>query len=139
SALDILDMFGKYGAAPFDRAAELLPLCVEAFGRHHGLCTVDDYETLLKESPEAAWIATEGNVFNHATDRVPDVVDLAERLRAEGRPIKPAVEFSSNGRVRQTAFRADSVERSFLNDAGVMTRRVPGSFYEFISRDVDPQ
>lgn len=139
SALETLDMFGDHGAVPFERAAAVLPLCVGAFGRHHTLCTLDDYEILLAESAEAAWIATEGNAFNHATDRVQDVVGLAERLRAEGKPIKSDVEFSSSGRVRQTALRADSVERLFLRDDGVVARTVPGSFYEFISRDVDAQ
>jgi hypothetical protein len=53
--------------------------------------------------------------------------------------MKDKVELSRSGRVRQTAFRADMVEREFVTETGgtcLMT--VPGSFYEFISRDVDP-
>ena len=87
-------------------------------------------------SAEAAWIATEGNAFNHATDRVPDVAALAERLRAEGRPVKDKVEVSASGRVRQTALRADTVDRAFADG---VRRAVPGSFYEFISRAADPE
>jgi len=100
---------------------------------------VADYEDLRSVSAEAAWIATEGNAFNHATDRVPDVVAVADALRGAGRRIKDQVEVSRNGRVRQTALLADLVERDFASETGETHRmRVPGSFYEFISRDVDP-
>src|SRR3546814_6922740 len=70
--------------------------------------SVEDYELLLSRSHEAAWIATEGNAFNHATDRVADVAALAERLKAEDWPIKDRLEISRTGRVRQTALRADT-------------------------------
>ena len=90
---------------------------------------------LLAQSGEAAWIATEGNAFNHATDRVADVEALSDTLRDGGWPIKERVEISASGRVRQTAFRADPVERLFLDADGQLVRRtVPGSFYEFITR-----
>ena len=82
-----------------------------------------------------AWIATEGNAFNHATDRVDDVFAVADAQRALGRPIKDAVEISKSGRVRQTAFRADPVRRVFIDADGAQIQRdVPGSFYEFITR-----
>lgn len=110
-----------------------------AFARQHDRPMLTDYEILRRSSAEAAWIATEGNAFNHATDRVADVVALAETQRALGRPIKDGVEFSATGRVRQTAFRADPVERSFGMPSGPdHILSVPGSFYEFITRDVDP-
>lgn len=84
-----------------------------------------------------AWIATEGNAFNHATDRVADVFTVADAQRALGRPIKERVEVSKSGRVKQTAFQADPVVRVFLDEQGGDVRReVPGSFYEFITRDV---
>ncbi|MCK0530095.1 2-oxoadipate dioxygenase/decarboxylase family protein [Sphingobium agri] len=138
-ALAALDQFAAGRTIPFDVAQAVLPTLVAAFGRHHAPCTVADYEALRSASAEAAWIATEGNAFNHATDRVADVVALAQELKALGRPMKDKVEFSRNGRVRQTAFRADMVEREFVNDQGDMCQmKVPGSFYEFISRDVDP-
>ena len=134
-SLHLLAAYATGRPVSFDEAATALPVIVAAFGRQHEPASLDDYELLLSRSHEAAWIATEGNAFNHATDRVPDVVALAERLKAGNWPIKEKVEISSNGRVRQTAFRADSVERLF---AGNELRQVPGSFYEFISRDVDP-
>jgi len=130
-----LDRLAETGSIPMAEAITALPRLAAAFGRHHDPAALEDYETLRGQSAEAAWIATEGNAFNHATDRVPDVEALAERLRAEGRPIKDKVEISTSGRVRQTAFRADMVEREF---AGGATRMVPGSFYEFISRAIDP-
>ena len=113
-----------------------LPRLAAAFGRHHDAASFADYESLRAHSAEAAWIATEGNAFNHATDRVADVGALSERLKAEGRPMKDKVEVSASGRVRQTAFRADTVERSFADGTA---RAVPGSFYEFISRAIDPE
>lgn len=123
-------------ALPLSDACALLPILVRCFDRHHAAPRLADYTTLLAESAEMAWIATEGNAFNHATDRVPDVFAVADAQRALGRPIKERVEVSKSGRVKQTAFQADPVERVFLADDGSHVRRaVPGSFYEFITRD----
>ena len=120
-------------------AAEGLPQLIAAFGRWRPPPLEEDYEILRAESAEAAWIATEGSTFNHATDRVADVDALADAQRAKGRPIKDAVEVSSSGRVRQTAFKADPVRREFRRpDGSTRTRDVPGSFYEFITRDPLP-
>jgi hypothetical protein len=120
---------------PLADARALLEALVRCFDRQHGDVRLADYQALLAESAEMAWIATEGNVFNHATDRVPDVHRLADQLRAEGFSIKPQVEVSATGRVRQTALRAAQVKRSFIHEGHWVTREVPGSFYEFISRD----
>ncbi|MEZ5974608.1 MAG: DUF1338 family protein [Planctomycetota bacterium] len=117
----------------------MLPLLVACFDRQHDEPTVEDYETLLAESDEMAWIATEGNAFNHATDRVGDVHEVAEWQRSLGRPIKDAVEVSASGRVIQTAFRAAQIERLLRNANGQMVQRtVPGSFHEFITRKPMP-
>ncbi|HVO47518.1 MAG TPA: DUF1338 family protein [Steroidobacteraceae bacterium] len=126
---------------PCDKALALLPRLLACFARQHADPAWSDYETLLAESPEMAWIATEGNAFNHATDRVPCIEELAKQQRRLGRPLKDAIEVSRSGRVRQTAFRADPVERNFVDTRGATIRRtVPGSFYEFIQRDrlLDP-
>ncbi len=133
-----LEQLARDRALPLAQALRLLPALLNCFGRQHGLFALDDYETLLAESAEMAWIATEGNAFNHATDRVDDVEAVAERQRQLGRPIKDSVEVSSSGRVRQTAFRAATVEREFLSATGRVTRQVPGSFYEFITRSPLP-
>jgi hypothetical protein len=117
-------------------AVAALPVILSAFDRQHEPPSFADYQLLLSRSNEAAWIATEGNGFNHATDRVADVAALADRLKAEDRPMKEKLEISATGRVRQTAFRADSVVRPFADGEW---RQVPGSFYEFISRDIDPE
>ena len=123
------------GSLPIETAHELLPLIVGAFARQHDAPSLADYETLLNESAEMAWIATEGNAFNHATDRVADVYALSESEKAKGRPMKPEVERSRSGRVFQTAYRADIVTRTFkVADGTLVTREVPGSFYEFITR-----
>jgi hypothetical protein len=136
----LLDALTREGTSDFDTAAAGLPGLARAFGVQHATPAFADYETLLAVSAEGAWIATEGNAFNHATDRVPDVVALADHLKAQGYPMKAAVEFSANGRVRQTAFIADRVMRPFrLPDGSVSEREVPGSFYEFISRDSVPE
>lgn len=119
----------------FEDAARLLPNLVACFDRQHGELRWSDYEILLRESKEMAWIATEGNAFNHATDRVADVAAVADEQRRRGRPVKPEVEVSKSGRVRQTAFRATMVERLFVGDDGALrTEVVPGSFHEFITR-----
>ncbi|MDQ3272122.1 MAG: DUF1338 domain-containing protein [Pseudomonadota bacterium] len=129
-----LDQLTRDGTLPLQQALRLLPHLIACFGRQHDVFALEDYEALLAESAEMAWISTEGNAFNHATDRVADVDAVAEHQRALGRPIKDKVEVSASGRVRQTAFRAARVEREFIAAQGRVTRSVPGSFYEFITR-----
>jgi len=133
-----LAAFAAEGVCDVDLARRVLPTLVAAFGRWHDTPSLLAYEALLAESAEAAWIATEGNAFNHATDRVADVEAVAEQQRRLGRPIKDAVERSASGRVRQTAFKADAVTREFRDGAELVTRSVPGSFYEFITREPLP-
>lgn len=135
-AVTVLDRYAAGEPVSLEKAMAALPSILAAFDRQHEPPAWDDYQLLLSRSNEAAWIATEGNAFNHATDRVPDVAALAERLKREDRPMKDRLEISATGRVRQTAFRADKVERPFAD--GTM-RMVSGSFFEFISRDQDPQ
>jgi hypothetical protein len=134
---DLLGRLASAGELPQDAAVRLLPVLRRCFGRHHDRPHLADYECLLSESAEMAWISTEGNAFNHVTDRVADIMALVEEQRALGRPLKDQVEVSRSGRVRQTAFKADAAERQFVGPTGVaVTRSVPGSFYEFIQRDV---
>lgn len=136
----LLAALERDGSAPLEIAAAGLGELAAAFGRQHEAPALADYDALLAQSAEAAWIATEGNAFNHATDRVPDVAALAAAQKTLGRPMKDMVEVSASGRVRQTAFRADTVERMFtLPHGGEVVQRVPGSFYEFITRGVDPE
>lgn len=134
---DVADLaqLTRDGTLPLQQALRLLPAMLKCFARQHGVFALEDYELFLAESAEMAWIATEGNAFNHATDRVSNVDAVAERQRQLGRPIKARVEVSASGRVRQTAFRAATVQREFLTASGRVTRGVPGSFYEFITRD----
>ncbi|MGH3694711.1 MAG: 2-oxoadipate dioxygenase/decarboxylase family protein [Pseudonocardiaceae bacterium] len=134
----LLDELTGRGQLLVEDAARLIPMLASCFGRHHRDPLLDDYDILLRHSAEMAWIATEGNAFNHATDRVPDVESLAESLRP-GWPVKDTIERSRSGRVRQTALRADPVVRRFRTASGAcVTREVPGSFFEFITRDVLP-
>lgn len=129
-----LEAFAGGDACEIGLAAKAMPVLVAAFGRWHEPPSLLAYEALLAESPEAAWIATEGCAFNHATDRVADVEALADEQRRLGRPIKDRVERSASGGVRQTAFKADPVERMFADGERSVCRLVPGSFYEFITR-----
>lgn len=125
----------REGSLAIEAAHKLLPVIVGAFARQHDLPSEADYEVLLRESAEMAWIATEGNAFNHATDRVEDVFTLSDEEKGKGRPMKPEVERSRSGRVFQTAYRADTVVRQFRSTGDkLVTRTVPGSFYEFITR-----
>lgn len=131
-------LLAKLAAArelPRDEARLLLPDLASCFDRQHARPAWRDYEILLEESAEMAWIATEGNAFNHATDRVADVGEVAETQRSLGRPMKASLEVSGSGRVIQTAFRAAEIDRLFRRDDGhFIVRRVPGSFHEFITR-----
>ncbi|MGF6261843.1 hypothetical protein OKW49_002771 [Paraburkholderia youngii] len=134
-AVSQLSELERDGSLPIEAAEQLLPVIVGAFSRQHDVPNENDYETLLHESAEMAWIATEGNAFNHATDRVDDVFALSDGEKRKGRPMKPDVERSRSGRVFQTAYKADMVMRQFKSSDGKLTTRtVPGSFYEFITR-----
>jgi hypothetical protein len=131
----ILDELRELKELPLEQARKLLPDLVACFDRQHGVPSLADYRALLAESAEMAWIATEGNAFNHATDRVPDVAALSEAQKVLGRPMKDEVEVSTSGRVLQTAYKAAMVERPFLDPAHQLTLLlVPGSFFEFITR-----
>ena len=139
AAVEALAALASDGALSLAQAAAALPSLVAAFDRQHPICDLADYQTLLAQSAEAAWIATEGCAFNHATDRVEDVAALAARLTADGYPMKARLEVSASGRVRQTALKADPVQRAFIYEDGrKVVREAPGSFFEFISRDIDP-
>ncbi len=123
------------GQLAAEEAVQFVHAVAACFGRFHRDVTVAEYETFRAESPEMAWIATEGHSFNHITDRVADVAKLAEIQRDLGRPVKDTVEVSASGRVVQTALRAAEVERLMLDGDRYISRRVPGSFLEFISRE----
>ncbi|HEY2661528.1 MAG TPA: DUF1338 family protein [Caulobacteraceae bacterium] len=137
-----LDQLSVRGRLPMAEAIALLPKLVACFSRRHATPSLTDYELLRAESAEMAWIATEGNAFNHATDRVESLDAVVTTQRRLERPMKDKIEVSRSGRVKQTAFKADVVERSLIDEAGaVIVRPAPGSFFEFIERDqmIDPQ
>jgi hypothetical protein len=133
--LAALERLARDKQVPWGEALRLLPRLRACFERQHGLFELADYERLLAESAEMAWIATEGNAFNHATDRVANIEAVADLQRALDRPIKDTIETSKSGRVRQTAFRAATVQRQFLHEGHLVSRSVPGSFHEFIQRE----
>lgn len=140
--LQRLEQLSARGRLPVAEAIALLPRLLACFSRRHSTPSPADYEILRAESAEMAWIATEGNAFNHATDRVDQLDEVVGRQRALSRPLKDKIEVSRSGRVKQTAFKADRVERDFLDAEGHVThRQCPGSFFEFIERAtvVDPQ
>lgn len=135
----VLARFAAGGSVPLEDAAAALKVVMTLFDRQHPVPFESDYDILLAESAEAAWISTEGNAFNHVTDRVTDVDATAQGEREAGRSIKDKVEVSASGRVRQTALRAAQVKRSFRAADGTLTvQTVPGSFFEFITRRLDP-
>lgn len=135
SATELLAKLARDRALPYEQARALLPQLTACFARHHDVPTLKDYQVLLAESAEMAWIATEGNTFNHVTERVRDIASVAGEQHRRGRPMKAQIEVSNSGRVRQTAYFAAAVERKFrLDDDAVISASVPGSFYEFIER-----
>ena len=124
----------------YAEALQLLPALYRAFGRQHGEVSEQDYQLLREESAEMAWIATEGNMFNHLTDRVADLEAVVAKQNAKGRPMKASIEVSASGRVMQTAYRAVQVQRDFIDASNrVVQREVPGSFVEFIQREIDAE
>lgn len=135
----ILDTLWRQRQCSYAEALHLLPALHRAFDRQHGLVREQDYATLREESVEMAWIATEGNMFNHLTDRVADLQAVVDEQNAKGRPMKASIEVSASGRVKQTAYRAVQVQRDFVDAQGqIVQRDVPGSFVEFIQREIDP-
>ncbi|MGA2188860.1 MAG: DUF1338 family protein [Steroidobacteraceae bacterium] len=139
SAHAALGEFAEHGRCEMKLAVPALKEIVGAFGRWHRTPALADYRVLLAESPEGAWIATEGSAFSHATERVSDVAMTACAQRSLGRPVRDTIETSASGSVRQTAFRPDPVKRSFrAEDGSDIEVTVAGSYYEFISRDVVP-
>lgn len=78
----ILERLSLTRHCSLSEAKTLLPALYQAFGRQHGVVQETDYQCLLNESAEMAWIATEGNSFNHLTDRVLDLeACVAQQLR----------------------------------------------------------
>lgn len=141
SAVDLVRLarLAGEGSLPLAEARALLPKLAACFTRRHEAPSLADYEILKAESAEMAWIATEGNAFNHATDRVPDLHVVVEEQTARGRRVKDRIEISASGRVRQTALHADPVLREFRDANGAMVQHeVPGSFFEFITRATLP-
>ncbi len=137
--LHLLDRVAQGESLTVEEATTVVGAGAKAFARHHATPSLRDYEILLQESAEMAWISTEGNAFNHITDRVADVQRLSEEQKRLGRPMKDTVEISGSGRVKQTAFRAAIVQREFVDEHGAtVTRDVPGSFIEFITREHMP-
>ena len=135
SAVELLGKLARQKSLSYGEACALLPQLTACFSRQHQAPALKDYRVLLEESAEMAWISTEGNTFNHVTERVIDVASVAEEQLRLQRPMKAQIEVSRSGRVRQTAYFAASVERTFRLDDGTLTRMtVPGSFYEFIQR-----
>ncbi len=129
--------FADQGRCGMKLAVPALREIVAAFGRRHDTPALTDYRLLLAESAEAAWLATEGSTLHHAADRVADVAMTACAQRSLGRPVKIGIETSAAGTVRRTSFKADPVRRMFRADDGSEAEvTVPGSCYEFISRDV---
>ncbi|MFT5534582.1 MAG: hypothetical protein ACI8WM_002533 [Burkholderiaceae bacterium] len=132
----LLHELGRDNRLSVTDAISLLVQLQACFACQHATPALADYEVLRAESAEMAWIATEGNTFNHVTDRVVDVAEVALQQKVLHRPMKASIEVSQSGRIRQTAFLADSVTRQFIAaDGTLVEREVPGSFYEFISRD----
>ncbi len=133
--LDDLSFIGENGYLPRNKCGNLLQNIARAFDRQHPVPLLSDYNELLQHSAEMAWIATEGNAFNHATDRVADVMALSEEQKQLGYPMKDTVEVSKTGNIMQTAYKADPITRSFrLDDNEIVHKEVPGSFFEFITR-----
>ena len=67
-----LDRLAADGRLPRNAAESLLGELVACFARHHGTPSLEDYEILVAESEEMAWIATDGTTWHHAAVVVDD-------------------------------------------------------------------
>lgn len=123
----------KRGEVVFSVAAAALPLLNDLFGRHHGPSTLDDFLALSAESPEAAWLATDGNALKHLAARV-DEVTLSSWLQHDDPAMHGCVRVLSGGRVRQAGLSAARVERRFLGCDKLIKLTTDGSFFELVSR-----
>ncbi|GAA3948326.1 2-oxoadipate dioxygenase/decarboxylase family protein [Allohahella marinimesophila] len=134
----LLEQLSEHHVLPMNDAVKLLPKLVGCFERYHELPSLEDYHLLKTESREMAWISTEGNVFNHATDRVDDIKAVEAVQREKGRAIKPEIEVARHAKVQQTAFHAAPVSRPMTSVEQAQPSEdalwVPGSFFEFIQR-----
>ena len=138
--LSVLQCLRTTRHCSLEDAIRLLPALYRAFDRQHGVVQEADYRQLLSESAEMAWISTEGNSFNHLTDRVENLEATVGEQNRHARPMKDSIEVSTSGRVMQTAYKACTVTRQLLNAEGVLkAHQVPGSFVEFIQRKTDPE
>jgi len=138
--LSILERLRLTRHCALAEAQAVIAALYRAFDRQHGAVLLADYQTLLAESAEMAWIATAGNSFNHLTDRVDDLEATVARQRQLQRPMKDSIEVSTSGRVMQTAYRACTVTRGLIDAQGQYREHsVPGSFVEFIQRRIDPE
>ena len=102
-----LDRLAADGRLPRKAAESVLGELVAAFARHHATPTLSDYETVLAESEEMAWIATEGTTWHHAAVRAD--VDEAHPPALVERPFK-------------------------VGERATETRTVPGSSFELVRR-----
>jgi hypothetical protein len=131
---NLLKKLGLERKLEYESAKTLLISLLNCFTRQHNIPSMAQYKLLLAESAEMAWIATEGNAFNHATDRVEDLDLLESEEKQKGRNMKPQIEEGIHANIRQTAYRASIVKRPFKSDSGTVDIEVPGSFFEFIQR-----
>jgi hypothetical protein len=134
----VLEELELAGSVSFDVAVRLLPNLAACFACQHEEPSIADYELLDGESPELSWFATEGTILNHFASRVANVQSVYDQQRQLGRAMKDSIEISPSERLAQTSFRSNLAERLFVGAAGTLvSRRVPGSFWEIISRATD--
>ncbi|GFR50435.1 hypothetical protein Agub_g12656 [Astrephomene gubernaculifera] len=105
--------------------------------------TLEQYDTLLRESEYAAWVLAHGYSLNHtalALHRLPpagqgaDIAALVERLGAEGLELNPEgglVKVSPDGLLLQCAVLADRVPFTFACGA---QRDIAAAYVEFVQR-----
>lgn len=106
--------------------------------------TVEEYETVRKESEYAAWVLAHGYDVNHiaiAVHRLPDEQNLEEVnavLERHGFPLNTAggkIKASPDGLLLQTAAMAERVSHRFADGAS----HIAGSYVEFAERKVLPE
>lgn len=107
-------------------AVAILRALVACFDRQHATPSLDDYDLLMRESAEMAWIATEGNA-------VMQVAQRAARSKTRG---QAALSGDASEPVDQLVLEPASVERPFRDSEGRMIGApVPGPSFKIVRRE----
>lgn len=101
-----------------------------------------EYQQILHESEYAAWTLLNGNRINHIALEVPDIYQTMYNLKNDGYPLNiggdgSVVFSSSDNLLHQASIKSCMCKYLLRTERGHDLLELPGSFIEFIQRDID--